>query len=92
MGSFDKKSDEKYNKNFIDSRQVDTGAQLDASLNAPLDPNESLRIRCVNFKRCTERFVSLTIYFFNQGGKLTDISYLQCAVGVRTDIGSCDLL
>ena len=45
MGSFDEKSDEKHDQVFIDTRQVDTGAQLDASLHTPLDPNESLRIR-----------------------------------------------
>jgi hypothetical protein len=45
MGSIDEKSDEKHGQIFIDTQQVDTGAQLDASLNIPLDPNESLRIR-----------------------------------------------
>ena len=45
MGSFDEKNDEEPDKVFIDTQHVDTGAQLDASLHAPLDPNESLRIR-----------------------------------------------
>lgn len=47
MGSFEEKNDEKRDQVFIDSQQVDTGAHLEASLNAPLDPNESLRIRGV---------------------------------------------
>jgi hypothetical protein len=45
MGSFDEKSDEKHDQIFVDTQQIDTGAQLDASLDAPLDSNESLRIR-----------------------------------------------
>ena len=45
MGSFDEKNDEEPDKVFIDTQQVDTGAQLDASLHTPLDPDESLRIR-----------------------------------------------
>lgn len=45
MDSFDEKGDEKHDQIFIDTQQVDTGAQLDASLNVPLDPSESLRIR-----------------------------------------------
>ena len=45
MGSFGEKSDEKHDQVFIDTRQVDTGAQLDASLHTPLDSNESVRIR-----------------------------------------------
>jgi hypothetical protein len=45
MGSFDKTSDEKRGHVTIDSQQVDTGAQLDASLRTQLDPGESLRIR-----------------------------------------------
>jgi hypothetical protein len=45
MGSFNEKNDEKHDQVFIDTHQVDTGAQLDASLHTPLDPNESLRIR-----------------------------------------------
>jgi hypothetical protein len=45
MGSFSKTSDEERIHVSIDSKQVDTGAQLDASLQTPLDPDESLRIR-----------------------------------------------
>ena len=45
MGSFSETNDEKHIHVFIDSQQVDTGAPLDASLQTPLDPNESLRIR-----------------------------------------------
>ena len=44
MGSFGEKGDEKRAHVSIDSRQVDTGAKLDAGLNTPLDPVESLRI------------------------------------------------
>ena len=55
MGSF---SDEKRGPVSVGSQDVDTGAQLDASLHAPLDPAEALRIRCV----CAfaERYVTLT--------------------------------
>ena len=45
MGSFEEKTDEKRDQVFIDTHRADTGAQLDASLHTPLDPNESLRIR-----------------------------------------------
>jgi hypothetical protein len=46
MGSFSDAIDEKKRGHVsIDSQQVDTGAQLDASLHTPLDPGESLRIR-----------------------------------------------
>ena len=45
MDSFSEKSDEKRSHVSVDSQQVDTGAQLDASLHTQLDPNESLRIR-----------------------------------------------
>ena len=45
MGSFRETRDEKRIHVSIDSQQVDTGAQLDASLQTPLDPDESLRIR-----------------------------------------------
>ncbi|KAF8500319.1 MFS general substrate transporter [Russula emetica] len=45
MGSFSEKSDEKRGPVSVDSQEVDTGAQLDASLHAPLDPAEALRIR-----------------------------------------------
>ncbi|KAN0107668.1 MFS general substrate transporter [Russula decolorans] len=45
MGSFNEKSDEKRGPVSVDSQEVDTGAQLDASLHAPLDPAEALRIR-----------------------------------------------
>ncbi|KAF8480327.1 MFS general substrate transporter [Russula ochroleuca] len=44
MGLFSNTSDEKRHVS-IESKQLDTGAQLDASLHAPLDPDESLRIR-----------------------------------------------
>ena len=47
MGSFEEKNDEKRDQVFIDTQQVDTGAQLDASLRTPLDPSESVRIRRV---------------------------------------------
>lgn len=45
MGFFSETRDEKRIHVSIDSQQVDTGAQLDASLQTPLDPDESLRIR-----------------------------------------------
>jgi hypothetical protein len=45
MGSFDEKGDEKRDAVLVNSNEVDTGAQLDASLHAPLDPAEALRIR-----------------------------------------------
>ena len=48
MGSFSgttQTSDEQHRPVSIDPQQVDTGAHLDASLQMPLDPNESLRIR-----------------------------------------------
>ncbi|KAH9958006.1 major facilitator superfamily domain-containing protein [Russula dissimulans] len=45
MGSFSEKSDQKRGHLSIDSQQVDTGAQLAASIQLPLDPRESLRIR-----------------------------------------------
>ncbi|KAI0252932.1 hypothetical protein BJV78DRAFT_256164 [Lactifluus subvellereus] len=45
MGSFSEKSGEEHSHLSIDSRQVDTGAQLVAGVASPLDPNESLRIR-----------------------------------------------
>jgi hypothetical protein len=45
MGSFSATSDEKRGHVSLDSQQVDTGAQLDASIHAPLDPGESLRLR-----------------------------------------------
>ena len=51
MGSFDEKSGEKRGPVSVDSQFVDTGAQLDASLHAPLDPAEALRIRCVRVRR-----------------------------------------
>jgi hypothetical protein len=44
MGSFEN-GDEKLGPVSVDSKAVDTGAQLDASLRAPLDPAEALRIR-----------------------------------------------
>jgi hypothetical protein len=45
MGAFSETSDEKRIHVSINSQQVDTGAQLDASLQTPLDRDESLRIR-----------------------------------------------
>ncbi|KAH9958007.1 MFS general substrate transporter [Russula dissimulans] len=45
MGMPNEKGDEKHGHIFIDSRQLDTGAQLVAGIHAPLDPGESLRIR-----------------------------------------------
>jgi hypothetical protein len=47
MGSFSEASDEKRGHVSIDSKQLDTGAHLDASLHTQLDPGESLRIRYV---------------------------------------------
>jgi hypothetical protein len=58
MGSFNEESDEKHGPVSVDSQEVDTGAQLDASLHAPLDPAEALRIRWVRVRR---GFVTLTI-------------------------------
>ncbi|KAF8500313.1 major facilitator superfamily domain-containing protein [Russula emetica] len=43
--SITEKSDEKRGPVSVDSQEVDTGAQLDASLHAPLDPAEALKIR-----------------------------------------------
>ncbi|KAF8480336.1 major facilitator superfamily domain-containing protein [Russula ochroleuca] len=45
MDSFSETSDEKRGHVSVDSKQLDTGAHLDASLHAELDPGESLRIR-----------------------------------------------
>ena len=45
MGSFGETKNEKHFHVSIDSQQVDTGAQLDASLRTSLDPGESLKIR-----------------------------------------------
>ena len=64
MDSFSKTSDEKRGHISVDSQQVDTGAQLDASLQTTLDPNEALRIRWVWY---FGRYLTLTI--LNQGGK-----------------------
>jgi hypothetical protein len=44
MGLFSDTNDEKHHI-FIDSQDLDTGAQLDAGLHTQLDPGESLRIR-----------------------------------------------
>jgi hypothetical protein len=49
MDSFEKR-DEKLGPVSFDSKEVDTGAQLDASLHAPLDPAEALRIRWVRVR------------------------------------------
>jgi hypothetical protein len=51
MGAFSETSDEKRIHVSINSQQVDTGAQLDASLQTPLDRSESLRIRWVCARR-----------------------------------------
>ena len=45
MDSLSEKNDEKSSYVSVHSQQVDTGAQLDASLHTQLDPNESLIIR-----------------------------------------------
>ena len=45
MGSFSETSDDKRDHVSIDSKQLDTGAHLDAGLHAELDPGEYLRIR-----------------------------------------------
>ena len=45
MGSFSATNDEKRGHISLDSQQVDTGAQLDASIHAALDSGESLRLR-----------------------------------------------
>ncbi len=45
MSFFSETGDEKRGHVSFDSQQVDTGAQLDASIHTPLDPGEFLRIR-----------------------------------------------
>jgi MFS family permease len=45
MSFFSETGDEKRGHISFDSQQVDTGAQLDASIDTPPDPGESLRIR-----------------------------------------------
>lgn len=47
MSFFSETDDEKRGHGHVsfDSQEVDTGAQLDASIHTPLDPGESLRIR-----------------------------------------------
>jgi hypothetical protein len=48
MRFFNETSDEKHGHVSIDSKQLDTGAQLDASLHTQLlDPSESSKIRRV---------------------------------------------
>ena len=64
MGSSSETKDEKRIHVSIDSQQVDTGAQLDASLQTPLDPAESLRIRYVRVPR-----MLCYAHDFDQGGK-----------------------
>ena len=64
MGSFSETNDEKRGHVSVDSQQVDTGAQLDASLQTTLDPKEALRIRWVWY---TERYLKLKNLY--QGGK-----------------------
>jgi len=64
MGSFSDTGDEKRGHVSVNSQQVDTGAQLDASLHTPLNPAEALRIRWVRVRR--------TLFFadkFNEGGR-----------------------
>lgn len=63
MDSFEKREDE-LGPVSVDSKEVDTGAQLDASLQSSLDPAEALRIRWVQVRR--------TLYYaysLNEGGK-----------------------
>jgi hypothetical protein len=64
MGSFSEKGDEKRGPVSVDSQEVDTGAQLDASLHAPLDPAEALRIRWVRVRKTL-----CYAYNLNEGGK-----------------------
>ena len=64
MGSFAENGDEKRVPVSVDSKEVDTGAQLDASLHAPLDPAEALRIRWVHVRRTI-----CYAYNLNEGGK-----------------------
>lgn len=45
MSFFSETGDEKRGHVAFESQQVDTGAQLDASIHTPPDPGESLRIR-----------------------------------------------
>jgi hypothetical protein len=45
MSFFSDTGDEKRGHVSFDSQQVDTGAQLDASIHIPLDPGESMKIR-----------------------------------------------
>lgn len=45
MSFFSETGDEKRGHVSFDSQLVDTGAQLDASIDTPLDPGDSLRIR-----------------------------------------------
>lgn len=45
MSFFSETDDEKRGHVSFGSQQVDTGAQLDASIDTPLDPGESLRVR-----------------------------------------------
>jgi hypothetical protein len=45
MSFFSETGDEKHGHVSFDSQEVDTGAQLDASIHTPLDPGEFLRIR-----------------------------------------------
>jgi len=59
MGSFNEKSEEKRGPVSVDSQEVDTGAQLDASLHAPLDPVEALRIRWVRRARSQNALLRL---------------------------------
>src|SRR5260221_14681913 len=60
MGSFSATNDEKRDHISLDSQQVDTGAPLDASMHAPLDSGESLRLT-VGKCEYAERYVMLII-------------------------------
>ena len=45
MGPLSDKSDKEHGHLFVDSYQVDTGAQLVSGVHSPLDMAESMRIR-----------------------------------------------
>ena len=45
MGPLSDKSDKEHGHLFVDSYQVDTGAQLVSGIHSPLDMAESMRIR-----------------------------------------------
>jgi len=64
MVSFSEKRDGGRDPVSVDSQEVDTGAQLDASLHVPLDPAEARRIRWVRVRRTL-----CYAYNLNEGGK-----------------------